>query len=170
MMSEATWDPGERGWAVLVTVTALGAVLYPLRQLLRPVEQRKDGFPLSYYPMFSTPRRQHAHVAYAVGVAADGTRRYLPHTRIGTGGLNQVRRQLYRIAITDDRADAWAPRLAAQLAANPACDDLVRVEIIRGEFDLDKCLLDHHTQGEETILASVDLPARSRGDVSSWQE
>ena len=167
MMSEATWDPGERGRAVLVAVTVLGAVLCPLRQLLRPVERRKDGFPLSYYPMFSTPRRQHAHVAYAVGVAADGTRRYLPHTRIGTGGLNQVRRQLYRIAITDDRAGAWAPRLAARLAANPACDDLVRVDIIRGQFDLDKCLLDHHTQGEETILASVELPPRSRGDASS---
>jgi hypothetical protein len=157
-MNEDLWAPHERGRATIFAVLVMGAMLWPLRQHLRPTERRVDGFPLSYYPMFSKRRRQHAHVVYAVGILADDSRRRLRHSVLGSGGLNQVRHQLYRVAITEDHAQQYADALAPRLAANPSCDDLVRVEIVRGEFDLDTCLLDHQVEGTETVLATADIP------------
>jgi len=157
-MNEDLWAPHERGRATLFALLLMGAMLWPLRQHLRPADRRVDGFPLSYYPMFSKRRRQHAHVVYAVGILADDSRRRLRHSVLGSGGLNQVRHQLYRVAITEDHAQQYADALAPRLAAHPSCADLVRVEIVRGEFDLDTCLLDHRVEGTETVLATADIP------------
>lgn len=156
--NEVTWSPRERKWVRLFAMTVLGAMLVPVRQNWRPAERRTDGFPLSYYPMFSKRRRQYANVVYAVGITADGSRRRLRHTLLGTGGLNQVRHQIYRVALTEERADDYVAALVPRLLANSSCDDLVRVEIIRGEFDLDECLLTHQVEATtETVLASADL-------------
>ena len=156
--NEVTWSARERKWVRLFAMTVLGAMLVPVRQNWRPVERRTDGFPLSYYPMFSKRRRQYANVVYAVGITADGARRRLRHTLLGTGGLNQVRHQIYRVALTEERADDYVTALVPRLLVNPSCDDLVRVEIIRGEFDLDECLLTHQVEATtETVLASADL-------------
>jgi len=152
------WAPHERRRATLLTVFVMGAVLWPLRQHLRPAERRVDGFPLSYYPMFSKRRRRHGHVVYAVGILADDSRRRLRHSVLGSGGLNQVRHQLYRVAVREGNAQEYADALAPRLAARPSCADLVRVEIVRGEFDLDTCLLDHRVEGTETVLATADIP------------
>lgn len=156
--NEVTWSRRERKWVRLFAVTVLGAMLVPVRQNWRPVEKRTDGFPFSYYPMFSKRRRQYANVVFAVGISADGSRRRLRHSVLGTGGLNQVRHQIYRVALTEERADDYLTSLVPRLLANPLCDDLVRVEIIRGEFDLDECLLTHQVEAAtETVLASADL-------------
>jgi hypothetical protein len=34
----------------------------------------------------------------------------------------------------------------------------VRVEIVRGRFDLDACMAHRQIRGSETIVASADLP------------
>jgi hypothetical protein len=156
-VNEIQWSKHETAWAKLLTVVLLGAVLFPVRQNWRRAERRVDGFPFSYYPMFSKRRAQHANVVYAVGVLADGSRRRLRHKVLGSGGLNQIRHQLYRVALTESRANEYVAALVPRLAANPSCADLVRVEIILGEFDLDACLLARQVQGNETVLASADL-------------
>lgn len=157
VVNEVPWGPHERGWVKFFAVALLGAVLMPVRQNWRPAEQRVDGFPFSYYPMFTKRRAQYATVVYAVGVLADGSRRRLRHKVLGSGGLNQIRHQLYRVALTEDRADEYVEALVPRLAEKPSCADLVRVEIVRGEFDLDECLLAREVQGTETVLASADL-------------
>jgi len=91
----------------------LGAVITPVRQNWRPVP--RDGFPLSYYPMFSARRRRTGTVTHLVGVDADGRSRVLHYRHAGTGGLNQVRRQIRR-SVTEDRADALAERAAGSVA------------------------------------------------------
>jgi hypothetical protein len=139
----------------------LGAVLYPLKEYRRPRANRIDGFPLSYYPMFSKHRGPRARVAYAVGITADGTRHHLAHRAVGDGGENQVRHQLYRVAVKQGQAQEFADSLAARIAANPGYPDLVRVEIVRGRFDLDECMLTRRFQGEETVLAVAELPCGS---------
>jgi hypothetical protein len=154
---EADWGARERRLVLLFETVLLGAVLWPLRQHARPAAQRVDGFPLSYYPMFSKRRRQHAIVVYAVGVDVDGERRRLRHSLLGSGGLNQVRRQLYRMALIQNRPAELATALAERLAAEPACADLVTVQVVRGEFDLDECLLSHNIEGVETVLAEAEL-------------
>ncbi len=70
------WARGERAGAAAFSAAVLGAVLWPLTQYRRPLRERVDGFPLSWYPMFSARRPRKAGVNYAVGVRADGTRRY----------------------------------------------------------------------------------------------
>ncbi|HEY2202862.1 MAG TPA: hypothetical protein VGH99_00085 [Pseudonocardia sp.] len=155
-MSGYSWERGERGRALTLAVAMLGAALYPLRQHFRPAGQKRDGFPLSYYPMFSARRRQFAIVVYAVAVHADGSRHFLDYHLLGGGGLNQVRRQLRRV-VDAGRAGGFVEVVAARVAADEELADIARVEIVRGEFDLDVCLMGHRTEGEETVLASADV-------------
>ncbi|MDQ3763441.1 MAG: hypothetical protein M3460_17975 [Actinomycetota bacterium] len=151
------WRPGERAGAAMFSAAMLAAVLSPLLQYRRPMVARIDGFPLSWYPMFSTKRQRRAWVTYAVGVQDDGGRRYLPCGALGPGGLNQVRRQLYRVAVREKRSQAYADALAGRLSRRPDCRDLVRVEILRTRFDLDTCLLNRVVYGEEKVLASAPV-------------
>jgi hypothetical protein len=135
-----------------------------MRQFLRPVDDRVDSFPLSFYPMFSDHLDKHWKLSYAVAVYADGRRESLPYHVLGTGGVNQVRKQLFR-AVLRGRAAQHARLLAGRVAAHPACADVVRVEIVRGEFDLDHCVLSRRTEpGTETVLASAEV---IRGDPAT---
>jgi hypothetical protein len=135
----------------------IGATLWPIRQNFRPVKQRVDGFPLSYYPMFSKRRQATAKVVYGVGVRADGSRCFLPRPLLGDGGHNQVRHQLQRAAVRENRPEDCLAVALARLAGRGEFADLVRVEIVRGEFDLDVCMLSRNIRGAETVLASAEL-------------
>jgi hypothetical protein len=158
--SVVSWRRNERAKAAVFSVAVLGAVLSPLLQYRRPLKKRRDGFPLSWYPMFSAKRRRRSWVTYAVGVDRDGRRRYLHKGLLGAGGINQVRRQLYRIAVREGRPDAYAAALAARVARCRDCADLVRVEVLRTRFDLDNCLLSRSVQGEDRLLAQAVVPPR----------
>jgi hypothetical protein len=149
------WRRGERAGATVFSAAVLAAVLSPLLQYRRPLSARVDGFPLSWYPMFSAKRRRRAWVTHAVGVSADGRRRSLPLDVLGSGGLNQVRRQLYRVAVREARPDACAGALAVRVARRRDCADLIRVEVVRTRFDLDGFLTSRCADGESTVLASV---------------
>lgn len=157
-MGGYAWKRGERGFAGVLSAAMLGAVLWPLRQDFRPKADRVDGFPLSYYPMFSMHRRRHGGITYAVGVTETGERRYLAYNLLGPGGVNQVRRQLYQVAVREGRAAQYAAALAARIAGRRSCADITRVEVVRGKFDLDRCMLGHVVQAEETVLAAAEVP------------
>ena len=150
------WKRGERMRIFTLGAAVLGAMVCPLRQHLRPVAERVDGFPLSYFPMFSKERKQRARITYVVAIDSAGNRHYLPHQTLGGGGFNQVRHQLNRV-VTQGRAQGYAVALAHRLTGRPGLE-LVRVEIIRGRFDLDACMLNRRTEGEETVLASAQVP------------
>jgi hypothetical protein len=78
--------------------------------------------------------------------------------------VNQVRKQLFR-AVRRGQAQEHAQRLAQRLARRPDCGDVVRVEIVRGEFELDTCLLQGETTAaREEVLAGADVPGRSAVD------
>ena len=149
------WRAGERTGAAVFSAAVLAAVLSPLLQYRRPLASRVDSFPLSWYPMFSAKRRRRAWVTHAVGVTADGRRRSLPLDALGTGGLNQVRRQLYRVAVREARPDAFASALAVRVARRRDCADVMRVEVVRTRFDLDGCLISKRVNGDSTVLASA---------------
>lgn len=163
-MDAAGWRPGERAVAAVFSAAMLGSVLAPLWQYRRPIRERRDGFPLSWYPMFSMKRHRRAWVTYAVGIRADGTRRYLPFNALGPGGINQVRRQLYRISVREGRPQDYATALAVRVAGRRDCADVVRVEVLRTRFDLDSCLLDRSLEGEEQVLASAPVAGRASLD------
>jgi len=65
-------------------------------------ERPNDGFPLSHYPMFSAKRTDSVRITYLVGADSSSKRYLLSHRYVGPGGLNQVRRQIARIARRGD--------------------------------------------------------------------
>jgi len=152
------WARGERTRVAALGIVVLGAMLYPLRQHLRPPGERVDGFPLSYYPMFSKARTRTAGIVYVAAIDADGNRHYLPHEVLGSGGFNQVRHQLNRL-VRQDRARDHAADLADRLAGWPG-PELVRVDVVLGRFDTDAGLLARRAERRRTLLASADIPRR----------
>jgi hypothetical protein len=150
------WSVAERAWAAAVTAGVVGASLVPLRQYRRPRVERVDGFPMSYYPMFSAKRERFARVSYALGVRADGSPVSLPHDVLGPGGVNQVRKQLSR-AVRRGQVAEHARRIAARVPEFAEYADVVRVRIVTGEFDLDNCLMQRRSEGTVSTLAEADV-------------
>lgn len=105
--------PLGRWLASATSLLTLGAVLWPIIQNWRrtPI----DGFPFSYYPMFTAKRSERARVTFLVGIETDGKRHPLHHRYVGAGGQNQVRRQIYRM-VKENRADEVCDRVVAKLA------------------------------------------------------
>jgi len=148
-----TSRPDEKRIAVAATVLVLGAVLWPIRQNWRA--HKIDGFPLSYYPMFSAKRADRVRVYYLLGLTAAGERRVVPYRYCGTGGLNQVRRQLRRLVCSGKAAkvcDSAAQRVA--LATDGALADVVTVRAVRGEYRLDDYFAGDKSPLSERVYAS----------------
>lgn len=137
-----------------------GAVLLPLRENLR--DEPQDDFPLSYYPMFTANRGRYTIVNYFVGVDYDGGKRTLPVALTGTGGLNQVRRQINR-AVREGRADEICAALARTVAASrtPELRDVESVLLVRGSYRLKRYFAGDTEPRREVVVASC---AVERGD------
>lgn len=132
---------------------ALAAIVAsPARQNYRPAPQRVDGFPLSYYPMFSAARTRTGTVNHLIGVDRDGAEHILHFRHAGTGGLNQVRRQINR-RVREERAEAVATSVAASVAASPRAlertIETVLVVTSRHRFD------DYFVRGDRTPRSRV---------------
>jgi hypothetical protein len=146
--------PQEQRWAASLSLALLSAVLAPIRHnwSARP----RDGFPFSHYPMFSARRRATTTVHYLAGVTAERIR--LPYRFAGTGGLNQVRRQINRL-VAEGRVDVLCARVAAELARRHSGGgryaDVVAVDVMRGRFRLDDCFVGGRIVGQETVLVSL---------------
>lgn len=119
-----------------ISVLMVGAALRPIVENWR--RRPKDSFPLSYYPMFSKQRKPTERVTYLVGIDAQGARRLLPYDCAGAGGLNQVRRQIRKIARQDQAAGELCAAIAARLALRPddRYADLVTIHLVTGRYRL----------------------------------
>lgn len=152
----------EQRLATALSAAVLGAVLAPVRH--NWTAKPRDGFPLSYYPMFSARRAANVYVHYLIGVTADGERIRLPHHFAGPGGLNQVRRQIRRL-VRENRTDELCQRAAAELVRRRARRKtgpyhlVVAVHVVRGRFHLDSCFTNGEVVGTEKVLATVDCVA-----------
>src|SRR5690625_704643 len=89
-------------WAVAGYAVFAGILLSPARHYFGTQKQVKrqkfarDSFPLSTYPMFSTDRKGRVTVPHVIGITDDGQRVPLHYRHYGTGGLNQVSKQIAR--------------------------------------------------------------------------
>ncbi len=113
----------------------LAAVLWPIRENWRA--EPRDGFPLSYYPMFSIARRTTLRVTHFVGRDAAGGKHLLPGSHAGDGGLNQVRKQIRAIARAGD-GEALCARVAARAARDWPADrpPLREVAVVTGRYGM----------------------------------
>ncbi len=125
----------EKGFAGVFGALMIWAVLWPVAQNWRG--QPKDSFPLSYYPMFSLKRADATTVRYLVGLDARGERHLLSHTYAGTGGLNQVRRQINKV-VRGGKADTLCRLVAAKVAQRDEerFAGVVTVQVVTGRYRL----------------------------------
>ena len=145
----------ERLLAAGLSVLLLAVVASPVFQNGR--DKPHDSFPLSYYPMFSHKRDAHYKVTYLVGLNADGHRRAISYKLAGTGGFNQVRRQIRRAA-REGRAEALCADVATRLAQHSAFADLRQVAVLTGTFALDGYFQGRQTPVREKTHATCTLP------------
>lgn len=147
--------------AGLLSATLLSAVAWPLRQNWRtpPV----DSFPLSYYPMFAKKRPGVLRVHYLVGLDAEQRRYPLPYTFAGSGGFNQVRKQINVRVRQGSGAElcAYASRRVA------ARDDarytsITTIQLVTGRYRLRRYMAGRDALVDETVVATTAV-RRTRG-------
>ncbi|GAB4403759.1 MAG: hypothetical protein OHK0039_03310 [Bacteroidia bacterium] len=144
-----------KAWAL--TLLLCGAILWPVRENWRP--SPRDDFPFSYYPMFSYQRNETYRCTYLVGYDSDSVRHLIPYRYAGSGGFNQVRRQ-----INADRREGRGARLLARVAETwqtrkQAGDpQLVRIDLVQGRYHIDRFFLENDRQPiEEDIIHTLQL-------------
>lgn len=135
----------------------LTAVAAPVLRHRRP--GAADDFPLSHYPMFSAKRRRHGRVVHVVVDDADGSHP-LGYRRLGTGGFNQVRRQLTRRAATPEGAARLASEVLARLEPTRRTP-IDRVRVVRSTFEFDRFFA-----GDREPKRQVTLGIAQRSDAS----
>lgn len=143
------------GW---LSALVLGATLFPVTENFR--EKPADGFPLSYYPMFSYTVASVQRLNYILGTDEAGTRHVLHYGYAGTGGMNQVRRQIRR-RVKHGSAPQLCEEIAARISNSSEEAAVVTVSIATGDFRLDAYLEGRTSPQRERILASCPV---LRGD------
>lgn len=132
-------------------------VFSPIREHYRakPV----DGFPLSHYPMFANKRPATYSVQYVVGYTDTNERRMVPYKLIGSGGFNQVRRQINKMA-KDERGDQLLQQASERIQkkGSRAYQNIVRLELVKGWYHLEDYFL-HQKKipTKEITLAALNI-------------
>jgi len=147
---------GDKGLASLFSIVMICTVLSPILENWR--SKPKDSFPLSYFPMFSRKRSETVRVTYVVGFNARGERHLIPHRFAGTGGFNQVRKQISKVARkgdADKQCEAIVERIA--LRRNAPFADLVSVQIVTGEYKLADYFAADKKPLQESVHAACEV-------------
>ena len=150
-----------RKWlASVLSIGVLAVVAAPVLENFRA--EPRDSFPLSYYRMFSEDRADRQHLTYLEGIDPAGKRYLIPYRFAGTGGMNQVRRQINRLV--DQNQAATLCRSVATRVARPSSGlpELTTVEVITGVFRLSAYFTGDGIPLEENVRARcpVGRPAR----------
>ena len=128
-----------RTYTAAVSLVMIAAALLPIRENFR--KQPRDGFPLSYYPMFARKYRETQTETYAVGLDEAGQRRTIPHRYIGPGGGNEIRKQIAKMAGNGgEPLEALCRSIAVSLgrSSDPELVRLVELRIVRGEYRVEE--------------------------------
>ena len=142
--------------ATVASIALLVIVLSPIIQNWR--EDPVDGFPLSYFPMFTTVREGRTTLTHPIGIRADGSQVSLHYKVVGSGGMNQVRRQI-RSRVKRGEAEELCRKIAERVARSDRQEhrDLVAVAIVRDRFELDPFFSGDRTPAERDIRARVEI-------------
>lgn len=121
--------------AIVFSMIISVAVLWPVTENLK--NEPVDNFPLSYYPMFSAKRSATQSLNYFVGYDYNYNRYIIPYRFIGSGGFNQVRRQLNK-NVRNEQYDKVVKKVSKRLMRSREApfDKLVTVQLVRGKYHL----------------------------------
>jgi hypothetical protein len=137
-------------------------IMYPVKEnwSAKPV----DDFPFSYYPMFAKKRGKTYKIYHAVGYNAKGERHFIPYKMLGTGGFNQVRRQVSKRCKSKSGSAKLVARVARRLGKNPGLFDepMVRVDLVKCTYDLDAFFVQkqHRPLKEKVIVTASVIPEK----------
>jgi hypothetical protein len=118
-----------------LSLLMLAVVMSPVVENWR--EEPRDSFPLSYYPMFTERRGETTRVSYLAGFDQQGNRQVIPYFLIGTGGLNQVRRQIPKL-IDRRQANELCREVSARIARRriEPYSSMVTLRVVTGTYGL----------------------------------
>ncbi|MEZ4368833.1 MAG: hypothetical protein R2939_21520 [Kofleriaceae bacterium] len=138
----------ERALALAASIGFVLAVWWPVHRA-----PRDDGFPLSTYPMFATPRATTMSLDYAVAIDAAGGRRPVPPHDVANGEVLAASAVL-RAAVGRGRAGIaeLCARIAARVARDPALAGTQTIAIVTGKHD-----------AVDLLVRGVRGPERERG-------
>lgn len=146
-----------RWGATLVSIGLFGATIEPV--LRAPAD---DGFPLSTFPMFATPRPAQIAMSYAQGVTRDGQPRMLSPDHLDTGEVMQAFSRIQRAVAAGPRERlALCQAIAARVAGDVALNDVVEIRLVSGTYPAVDTLA-HGTVGREVTRARCDVPRSTR--------
>jgi hypothetical protein len=156
--SATAWRPA-KWFATGLSVAMLCAVLSPLKENWSA--KPRDSFPLSYFPMFSDRRGETYEVTYLVGLDSSQNRRKIKHTYAGTGGFNQVRRQI-RNTVRRGGAAELCQAVAARVArvTRGALAEVNQVRVVTGEYRLNAFFAGDRTPVAEETHAVCNVERR----------
>ncbi len=110
--------------------------------------------------MFSHKREATYKVNYFVGYDKEGRRYRIPYRFAGSGGFNQVRRQINK-KVKRGQTKALINQVAERLVkhSGPPYNRITRVALVTGEYHLDDYFLRHQKTPlhEQTIAEKVIL-------------
>lgn len=133
-----------RRQAAIFSLVVLGIVLSPIVQ--NWVKTPTDSFPFSYYPMFSKKRGATYGLYYVVTYDSLGRKEHLPYRLAGTGGFNQVRRQINK-AHRNDGGMPFLKKVEKRLVKKDKAyyRGLARIELVKGYYHLENYFLNNDT-------------------------
>jgi len=141
----------------LFSVLLIALVLSPITENFRA--KPTDGFPLSHFPMFTSKREATESVTHLVGLDASGNRHVIPHRFAGTGGMNQVRKQISKSSRNED-----APKLCQTVAEKVAqrrgerYRKIVKIVVVSGEYNLNDYFAGAKNPVKEKIRVDCEVP------------
>jgi hypothetical protein len=152
--------------AIGAGILMIGAALWPIVENWR--EKPRDNFPLSYYPMFSAKRGKKESINYIVGYDRHGQRHIIPYTYAGTGGMNQVRRQI-NLLVKRGEAERLCRDVAERLAADREgpLAEVVTVQVISGTYRLSDYFRGAKQPVAEDILATATVEINASFDFGN---
>jgi hypothetical protein len=144
-----------RAWALAASAVLIAAVVSPLTR-----DPHRDGFPLSTYPMFATPRDTRMSISFAYGETSNGARRAIDAAALGTREVLQAAATIAR-AVGRGNADAMAlcRQIAAATAEDVEMSDVIGIAIVTGDEDAVGYLA-NGTLGPERLRARCAVERR----------
>ena len=143
--------PAGKWLATAFSIAMIAAVASPVLENWKA--QPRDGFPLSYYRMFSEERADTQRLTYLVGLDGRGNRYLIPYRFAGAGGMNQVRRQINKL-VAQGQADRLCQTVATRLARSAGrLPDLDTVEVITGTYRLSSYFTGNNAPVAEQVRA-----------------
>ena len=119
----------------------------------------QDGFPLSYYPMFTKKRGRTTKIHHLLAFDADGGTISVPGRCFGPGGMNTIRRQIRR-KIQEGRAQDILDAVVERLPSCPLPPRWARLAVVTSTYRLDEA-----SQPDRALRSRTVLTERRREDL-----